>query len=369
MLTLLLALFALTLFCIDTGNPIYRLGFLVIFIILYFYKKNIDERLLGLSISSKAWKIIRIILVLCIVFRLGHGAYRLLKLHPNMEDIAHVHVRAFHTLFIEHKNPYSEPIDHYFVGTVDYSGLKYPPLGLFFYAPFIAFFSEKGIYLGNFLLYFFAAFLIGKELYRYSRFHCALGLVLFFSSDFYFRLAMNRGTNDFLPSLLMLLGVLSLRRSKENTAGVYFGLSLLAKQFPVGLLLFMSGLQKNFKSVFIATFLMVIGLFPFLFWDAKALYDNMITFNLLRPVRESSILYGWSYQLQNIVPYVGLSFIGLLAIAGNYFEKLHLKKSWFLVTSGIIIFLLSSKMTPYHYFVWLLPFLIFYFIVPSSTQK
>ncbi len=60
---------------------------------------------------------------------------------------------------------------------------------------------------------------------------------------------MNRGTNDFLPSLLMLLGLLALRRSRGTTSGVLLGLSLLAKQFPVGLMLYMMGLQKQFKVI------------------------------------------------------------------------------------------------------------------------
>ncbi len=174
MLTLLLTIFTLALFCIDTHNPELRLGFLLFIPILFYYKKSIDQRLQKLSLSKKAWMIIKCLVILLVVFRLGHCTYRLLKSNPNMEDIAHVHLRAFDTLFLEHKNPYSEPIDHYSVGAKDYAGLKYPPLGVFFYAPFIALFKEKGIYVGNFLLYF------------YSRFHSALGLVFFFHRIFIF---------------------------------------------------------------------------------------------------------------------------------------------------------------------------------------
>lgn len=180
---------------------------------------------------------------------------------------------------------------------------------------------------------------------------------------------MNRGTNDFLPSLLMLLGLLALRRSRDKTSGVLLGLSLLAKQFPGGLLLFMMGLQKKFKAIIVAALVMMLGLLPFIIWDAQALYENMIAFNLTRPVRESSILFVLPIFLQNILPLLGLGFIGVLAFLGNRFNELNLKKSWFLPMSGMLLFLLSSKMTPYHYFVWLLPFLIFYFLVPQYKNN
>jgi len=363
-----MVVFALTLVCIDTSNPLLRLGFFIIIPVFYFFKNKIDESLNLLSSSKKAWKLVKVVVVILLVARVAHCSYRLLKPNPNMEDIAHVHLRAFDALFLDHKNPYSEPLDHYPVGSKDYAGFKYPPLGLFFYAPFIALLAAKGIYLANALLYFLAAFLIGRELLKYSRFHSALGLIFFFCSDFYFRLAMNRGTNDFLPSLLMLLGVMSLRNSKEGAAGIYWGLSLLVKPFPVGLILFLSFFQKKFKAIAISVVFAMIGFLPFLFWDKVAFTENVIIFNLLRPVRESSILVHFSPLWQTLTPFLGLLILAGLSFMSYRFSIFNLKRSWFFITIGTLLFLLTSKMTPYHYFVWLLPFLIFYYLVPLDKK-
>lgn len=290
-----------------------------------------------------------------------------------MEDIAHVHLRAIPLLFVDHKNPYSEPIDHYPVesakGTIDYSSLKYPPLGLFFYAPFVALFAEKGIYVANAFLYFFSGFLIYRGLLLFSRFHAYLGLIFFLASDFYFRLAMNRGTNDFLPALLMLLGLMALTEKRPNQSGVLLGFSLLAKQFPVGLLLMICLLQKQFRIVLIAGLVFVIGVMPFALWDFKGLIDNMIIFNIVRPVRGSSILEHFPHIIQTLVPLLGLLVVAVMAILGNRFKNLQLGANWFFPVVAFFIFLLTSKMTPYHYFVWILPFYIFYLITPIVKTK
>ncbi len=119
----------------------------------------------------------------------------------------------------------------------------------------------------------------------------------------------------------------------------------------------------------IATIVMIIGLLPFIFWDGQTLFENMVAFNLTRPVRESSILFALPHFWQSILPLLGLGLVSLLSLLGNRFDELNLKKSWFLPMAGVFLFLLSSKMTPYHYFVWLLPFLIFYFLVPQYKNN
>ena len=241
-----------------------RLGFLLIIPLLYCLKSKFDYCLNQYSKNKKALTVLLILVTLALTFRVAHTTYRLSKSSFNMEDIAHVHLRAIPLLFVDHKNPYSEPIDHYPVdsskGVIDYSALKYPPLGLVFYAPFVAVFGDKGIYVGNALLYFLSAFLIYRGLLVFSRFHAYLGLLFFLASDFYFRLAMNRGTNDFLPTLFMLLGFIALKDKHFNKSGVYLGLSLLAKQFPGGLFLMICMFQKRWRILIIAASIFFVGI-------------------------------------------------------------------------------------------------------------
>ncbi len=350
-----------------------RLFFLLIIPLLYYYKREFDSCLARYSKNPKALMTLFVIVIFALTLRIGHTTYRLSKSSYNMEDIAHVHLRAIPLLFVQHKNPYSEPIDHYPVesskGTVDYAALKYPPLGMFYYAPFVALFGDKGIYVGNALLYFFVAFLIYQGLLVFSRFHAYLGLLFFLASDFYFRLAMNRGTNDFLPTICMLLGMIALKQNKSTASGFMFGLSLLAKQFPVGVVLMICLFQKHWRVVLVSGLVFCVGVFPFLIWDHKGFIENVVIFNLVRPVRGSSILQNFSQPLQIVIPLVGIILVGLLAFLGNWQKLFRITQGWFFLVVAFLIFLLTSKMTPYHYFVWVLPFLILYFISPSQDSE
>lgn len=112
-----------------------------------------------------------------------------------------------------------------------------------------------------------------------------------------------------------------------------------------------------------------VGVFPFLIWDHKGFIENVVIFNLVRPVRGSSILQNFSQPLQIVIPLVGIILVGLLAFLGNWQKLFRITQGWFFLVVAFLIFLLTSKMTPYHYFVWVLPFLILYFISPSQDSE
>ncbi|MBF0363820.1 MAG: DUF2029 domain-containing protein [Oligoflexia bacterium] len=405
-----LAIYTVLQQCFHTVNPWVKILALLILIFYFFYKKNIDEKFIDsldkLSLLESKSKskfkfrfrfrfryfqnaIIAITLII-ILLRIIQFGFRLNGDTTHIEDIATLNIKGINALFIEGKNPYSAEIDPYRVDieykdqqdnnkikskAVYYSGYKYMPLQLFFYAPFTLLFDLKGIYIANFIVYILIALICFFYLKKDSKdskdsnesiVNGCMGVIAFLTTDFFFTLSFNKGTNDSLPTLFLLLSLIycsSSERGKTKLSAVMLGISLLIKQFPGALLVLILTIQKKYRIVFLSMIILAIGVVPFLLSDFNSFMTQAIEFNLVRPVRETSIISYLPAMIGKLIPAFGIIIIVTLSIIGtiNKESRLNIENGLALPTLTFIIFLITSKMTPTHYFVWVTPIIILWF--------
>lgn len=360
----------------DAKQPLLRLLLIPLMMGIFFSKKYWDKIFYQAQQKEIYSKWIGRLLILLIIGRIVQIGYRLQKPLGFIEDLAVLNKDAIQAFFFQGENPYSVSIDPYTVvqeGKLKvYSGFKYPPLQIFYYGPFVALLGLKGIYFGNFFIYLGIGFFIFFALRKISFLHAAIGVIYYLSVDFFFTLAFNNGTNDFLPVLFLLLALNSLRVNKQACerkglflTALYLAGAGLCKQLPAGLYFIWFFVQGKIKIVFWSSLILILGILPFCLWDGKSFYLNVLEFNLLRPVRETSILLYFPELWQKIIPLAGILFLAVLAWRGRQRPLWNLENSWALPTWGGFIFLLTSKMTPSHYFVWVVPFWILFLLTPS----
>ena len=349
----------------DPDKSLLRLALIPLFIILYKFKPVWDNYLAEQKSNQALKRFFLILLVLLSIARCLQFQHKLKKPIGFIEDIAVLNKDAFHTFFIEHKNPYQEKINSYRVGDKDYAGYKYPPLQIFTYAPFVWLAGQKGIYWGNLLSYIGLGLLLYFVLLPYGRLYAYLGTVLYLATDYHYVLSFNHGTNDHLPSLLMLAALICYQANKHKHSGLALGLALLGKQLPgliLGLFLFV---YREWKVVLMAAIVFIIGSLPFMIWDFQSYYENTFEFALTRPVRETSILIYMKPFWQKLTQLLGL--IGVISIAhvGKRNSRyLNLKISTIGLFIGTCLFLITAKMTPAHYFVWTTGLMILSYLIP-----
>ena len=359
------------LFClvIDVHTPAIRLALFPMIWGVVKMKPKV-EAYLEKSNVLKVTKILMAISIVLGIARTFQVHYKLTKKLKHVEDIALLNRDAVETLFDKGKNPYKEIINTYNVkmkgGTIkNYGGYKYPPLQIFYYAPFVKIWNLRGIHVGNLIIYL--AFVLSIFLFFETQAAKYLGLIFFLGTDYFFTLAFNNGTNDFLPTLFLFWFVIALKKS-HRFAWIMHGFSLLSKQLPGALMVFFfPSSKKEFKGVFLSLIFATIGCLPFLAWDFTSFFENTVEFAMTRPVRESSLFWSlphWTHKL--ITP-----FILICALITRKFRFNIQKNHGFdlYVICLLMIFLVPAKMSPTHYFVWLTPFLISFFCDLKLSTK
>ncbi len=351
-----------------------RLLLVPIFILLYVYKDKIDEKLKLASTNLKTETILKYFSLTLIVARLVQFIIRLTKPVTHLEDIAYLYYHSIKALFYEHVNPYTIAFDAYQVTTPEginkiFTGLKYPPLQLFFYYPFVALFDLKGFYVAHFFYYTLTLWLLYKFLTHISKTHAYLGIIWLLITDYFFTLSFNKATNDFLPTLLILIFSFVLFHQKKKFAGTILALSILSKQLPGLLFLYLAALQKQFKVVIYTTLIIALISLPFFIWDPHAYFSNLIEFPAIRPSRESSFLMYLPAHGQKLVQLLAIACISLLALLGNRKKNWNLDHSFQLPFFSLLIFLVFSKMSPTNYFVWVTPLTLIWLLTPSKNSS
>lgn len=360
-------------------HVLWRLAYFPIFIIAFTMRNSFQNMLYRMNSKTRLNKILLSLVFIGALFRLAHALKKIIQPIKFIEDIATVYVKAIHLLFnfTSPQNPYSHSIDPYCwntlsTGTQCYSGLKYTPLQLIIYAPAVSILGVQGIYLTHLFFYFFMAYILFRYLSHFSKQHASLGLITFFASEPISVLAFNNGSNDLIPTVWMMLSLLAIHKVQSSTpvdstfipsryAGVFAGLSLLSKQLPAGLFFIYLFIHKKWSSLLMGLLIFLVGVLPFLIWDHTAFIDNVIFFNLNRPVRNSSIAYLLPQQYQQLFSFLGL----VMTLVCFYFSKLKNYQSLNGLALGLIIFLITAKMSPFHYFLWVLPLIILVLLEPS----
>ena len=143
---------------------------------LFLWKGRCSLKGLNGLFGPKGKKIFIAFIVLLGLFRFCQLISHLDMPDKRIEDIAVAYKNSVDVLFGEGKNPYSEVVDEYGVRDKNYSGLKYFPLQLLTYAPFLKTAGLKGIRVANGIIYFILWYVIFLYLKEKSIMHGLLAV-------------------------------------------------------------------------------------------------------------------------------------------------------------------------------------------------
>ncbi len=343
-----------------------RIGIFPLLAAVFLFRSHIQHALTVLAGAKYFVTGIFILTLFMSILRTGNILYRVSTTPRFMEDIAHIHVQAITDIFYTRKNPYTSKIDPYPVQNRVFDGFKYTPLQLFSYAPTVLLFGLKGIYVFHALIYCWLCFLIFHYLKKYSLLHAYFGVLFFLLSDHISVLSFNNGTNDLLPTFLLTASLMYLRNSKNTASGLALGSSILAKQIPGGLFVLPAIIQETPRTALIALSIFALGCSPFFLWHPGAFFENVFIFSLLRPSRPSSLLCALPHNFSITLQILGLLAIPLLALFGRKWPEWNMRQSFSLPVVGLFIFLITAKMSPIHYFLWITPLYVLWILEPKK---
>ncbi len=255
-----------------------------------------------------------------------------------------------------------------------YTGYIYPPICLFFLFPFqlLPLVIASKVWIGLSFIGVIFSLIIILRIYKYSLFS-SFSLVLFTLAFLFFPLKFTLGMGQINVFILLCLAfaLYFFSRGKEALVGIFFGLSLTIKYFPIFIILYLI-FRKKWK-ILQYLFLTVVFLFimGYLFIDTSI--NNYFFLNTFPSLFQSS---GGYYYNQALSGFVSRTFAGssmefiirillsVLILFTTFFvmyKRKKINKEIILFEIGIIITtnLLLSSFTWQHHFTWLLIPLIF----------
>lgn len=254
--------------------------------------------------------------------------------------------------------PSSPPIDTCPLAreTYRYTGLKYGPVMLASYLPFVAIGKSSGIYFSN-LLFFIGIIVcvtfLARRLVPDRILAPALALLFIVVPTAMARCTLLDGDCDNLPVFLGLFALVLLDTGREKTAAVMIGLSVGAKLVP-GALFVPLLLGKSRKTWFYFAATLVIEFMPAMFWDAKGLFYNLVWFNATREPNPSGLAFHIPAALRSVAIAAALA-----GLTWTVFSML--RRGWTLsnciryLLIAVLITLGASKVLHNNYLVWLQP--------------
>ncbi len=289
------------------------------------------------------------------LMQVGFAVLRTAK--PKVIDIGATTVAALAAL-AHGANPYVLPIDPLAGGIVgaaaSFHGYKYLPAMLAVYAPLALPFGVRGIVLTNLLLQGATAAALARIAARGGAVAGLAAAALYLSLPFPAYQLLARGVNDLVPVLALLLAFLALDR-RPFSAGVLVGLSLAAKPMPGAAALFClvpaSGARGRYFAGVAVGLLPVV---PFALDAPQAFWSNIVLFNALRPIDDTSWLFG--------LP--GWAAAGARALAAAALLALYLR-AWLvpprlerrlaLAAAAILVVFAVGPDMHHNYYLWFIP--------------
>lgn len=360
------------------SNPWLRFALLPMVVALYRFKPAFDKYL-EIDLKNIKWqKTIKILAILVVTFRVFQMPYKLSKKNAFTDDIPLTYEKAINYLFKEGKNPYVQrDVDLYRIKKneadpnselVTYHGLKYPPMQILLYAPSVLVFGLKGIHISNFFAFWFTIGLIFFCLKKsINQTYAYLGVFLILLCDYYFILAFNNATNDYWSSFFSFLAIVLFQLDKKKLSGIVLGLSIASKQIPGAFVAIYLLLQGEFLIFLIASGVFWLACLPFVIWSPKEFFRLLFLFPIKRPTGALSAMNTLPLKWQSLFGMPG-NLSPLVALGYKKFKRLSLKKYWDLPCWGLVFFLLFAKMTPTHYFVWMMPYFILWLLIPFERD-
>jgi len=321
----------------------------------------------GAKVSPRMW---RLGLLFLASLHLGYAGVQLKRAH--VIDIATTTLEAG-AVVKAGLNPYSADIDRAAVallaGSNDkidaerFKGYKYLPVMVAAYMPLGLGFGASGLVATNFLL-------MGLLLAGIYRLGLEMGggkdagrwaVLLFAALPLPLFQVYSKGVTDLVP-VLPLVVALAILRLRPGLAGFLIGLSIAAKLMP-GLLLAPLFLPPSSRSkgigprwrYILGGLAGILPVLPYLLGAPKEFVDNVLIFNMLRPIDPTSWLYlmpGWLPGPLHIA--FGLSWLGLAA--AYWFRPVSIRWRATGACVVIILMILAGPAMHENYMLWWLPF-------------
>ena len=240
----------------------------------------------------------RLLVLGCLIFAAAQLVFALAMLvKPKVFDIGETTLAA--ALAVMHgSNPYTAQIDTAAGGIADddrFHGYKYLPMMIMVYAPLCLAFGMRGIIVTNILLQAMTAAVI-RSIAAISggRLAGLAAAMLYLSLPFVAHQIFTRGVTD-LASVVLLLLALRYADERPMVAGVMVGLSIATKLVP-GLVMLPCALPERGKRgrYLLGVLLGLLPILPFFATAPDAFVANVLLFNMVRPVDDTSWLFGLS---------------------------------------------------------------------------
>jgi hypothetical protein len=172
---------------------------------------------------------------------------------------------------------------------------------------------------------------------------------------------MVRANSDGLPVALGLLAWFAALRNRPKMAGLLLGLSVGAKTLP-GLLLVPVVLRFSGRAWLVFSMATIAIYLPFLVWDPRGFFDNLVLFNLLRDTDDTSLAHAFTPGFRT-----ALGVLGGLALCGLSAAVLLRKLSdWTYLWVAVAVVFVTAKIFHNNYLLWWLPLVGFAFIPRGS---
>ncbi len=302
----------------------------------------------------------RNVLRICLILAAAQLAFAIAMLaKPRLFDIGETTLRA--ALALAHgDNPYAAHIDAIagsIAGDDRFHGYKYLPMMIAIYAPLGLALGARGIIVTNILLQAIIAGTIGSIAARGGGRPAGLAAgLLYLSLPFVAHQALRRGVTALAPVLLLLLALRSLDR-RPMLAGVMVGLSISTKLMP-GLAMVPCALPGHgARRRYLAGVLLgLLPIVPFAATAPQAFFANVVLFNMVRPVDDTSWLFGLSATIADAAR-VAAAGVLLVVTARVWRGAPRLDERCALAAVVILAVFAVGPGMHHNYYLWFLPFL------------
>lgn len=274
--------------------------------------------------------------------------------HPPLVDIAVTTLAAARA--ISHGiDPYTLPIDPQRLSALrGFAGYKYTPLMALAYIPLGVVLGTRGLLLTNLLADLGVALVVNRLATRMGgRAAGSIATLLYLSLPLVPMQLFQMGVTDLIPVLALLVGLFFHGRSAA-LSGLFMGLSVAAKPFP-GLIAAAYGLSKKDPLRYLAG--CAVGVLPIVLYvthSGRALIDNTILFNLIRPPDTTSWLHGQPIFVAQLTRVAAATVLLTgAAILWRRATSLYVRCCWTII--GVIASIIAGAAAHTNYLLWWIP--------------
>lgn len=160
------------------------------------------------------------------------------------------------------------------------------------------------------------------------------------------------GQLDVLPTFFTVLAFYLFQKKQFNWSAFFIGIAASYKMYPIFLLLPLVFLAK--AKLIERLKLIVVGLFPFVFFIAPYLNSSAFRAMVFSPKSQKMLFMGWPLSGAEVIyPFI-------LVLAGICFYAYYSKIKYSLAVYFLAVLLLIFSVTHFHpqWFLWVTPFLI-----------